>query len=122
MPSKIIYFTAGDVATTGEVAEIAVLAGLAQPYTLTVSNGAVAPNLGLDGEGDAILDQCDFVAGTIPDLYSEIGVIDLDSLPLPDLGATRVVLTDQDELVLGDTTYTFTIEDGEITAIDVVIE
>jgi hypothetical protein len=107
---KIIYFTAGDVPTSGETAAIAALNAFASAYSVTVSNGAKAPGLGLDGEGDPFLDQADFVAGTVPSIY--------DELPVFDLGA-RTVVTDGFEIALDGDVYTFTVEGGEITAIAV---
>jgi hypothetical protein len=78
MASKIIYFTAGDVPTTEELAEIAAWNAFVNSYSLTVSNGSVAPGLGLDGEGDPFLDGADFVAGTIPEAYAGIQGVALE--------------------------------------------
>jgi hypothetical protein len=108
MAGKIIYFTAGDVPTSGETAAIAALNTFVNEYSLTVSNGAKAPGLGLDGAGDPFLDQADFVAGTVPSIYSEVPVFSL---------AGRAVINDGDELTLAGTIYTFTVEGGAITAI-----
>ena len=113
MTQKIIYFTAGDVPTTEEKAEITALNAFASAYSVTVSNGSVAPNLGLDSEGDPILDACDLVAGTVPTIYEDLPVIDV---------AAIATVTDGQGLELGGSVYTFTVVDGEITAIDVVTE
>jgi hypothetical protein len=107
---KIIYFIAGDVPTEGEIADIAALNAFANAYSVTVSNGSVAPGLGLDGEGDAFLDAADFVAGAVPDPYEDVPVIDI---------AAIATVTNGQELTLDGSVYTFTVEGGEITAIDV---
>ena len=111
MTQKIIYFTAGFTATEEERAEIAALNDFVTAYSLTVSNGSVAPNLGNDAGGDPILDACDFVAGTVPTIYNAI--------PVLDIGAQATVTNGQ-ELTLAGSVYTFTVVGGEITAIDVV--
>ena len=114
MTAKIIYFTAGDVPTSGELADIAALNAFCDGYSLTVSNGAVAPNLGAD-----VLDDADFVAGTVPALYDEVAVIDPDAPFATAVGAGNAIVADEDELTLAGSVYTFTVEDGAITAITV---
>jgi hypothetical protein len=114
---KIIYFTAGAVATVGEKADIAALNALCVPaYSVNVSNGSVAPHLGNSG-GSPILEASDFVAGTVPEGYEEVDVIDPDAPPAPDVGDTRAVIEDDQVITIGAATYTFTIAAGVITAI-----
>jgi hypothetical protein len=77
MTAKIIYFTAGDVPTSGELADIAAWNAFVNSYSLTVSNGSIAPGLGLDGDGEPLLDGADFVAGTIPAAYEGVQEVEL---------------------------------------------
>ena len=77
MPANIIYFTAGDVPTTGELADIAAWNAFVNAYSLTVSNGSVAPGLGLDSDGEPFLDGAAFVAGTIPEAYAGVQEVEL---------------------------------------------
>lgn len=126
---KIIYFTAGSVVTPGEAADIEALNALAVPtYSVQVANASVLPNLGQmpnpdpepeDPANVPILMDCDFVAGTIPDDYDAIDVIDPDAPPAPDVGSDRAVVANEEVLTIGAETFTFTIVDGEITAIAV---
>lgn len=117
---KIIYFTAGAVVTSGEKADIAALNALAEPaYQVQVSNGSVLPNLGKTDEGGNVIEASDYVAGTIPDDYEGIDVFDPDAPPPPDVGTDKAIVADAQVLTLGEETFTFTIEDGEITAIAV---
>lgn len=121
---KIIYFTAGSAVTSDENADIAALNALAAPaYSVQVANASVPPNLGktpTEEGGDVVrLMDCDFVAGTIPDDYDDIAVIDPDAPPLPDVGDDHAVIADDQVLTIGAETFTFTVVDGEITAIAV---
>jgi hypothetical protein len=75
---KIIFFTAGPTATSGEIADIAKLnSAAAAPYEVAVMNGAAAG----DDYGDGRLVPHDFVAGSIPDAYSESTEVDPDAIP-----------------------------------------
>jgi hypothetical protein len=78
MTQNIIYFTASDVPTTEELVEIAAWNAFVNAYRLTVSNGSVAPGLGFDSEGDPVMDDAAFVAGTIPALYAEVQEVVLE--------------------------------------------
>ena len=67
MTEKIMFFTAGPVATPQEIADIAALrsdANVKPAYEVVVRNGAV-PNT--YGHG---VEATDFVAGTVPSAYS----------------------------------------------------
>lgn len=125
---KIIYFLAGATATGPELAEIAAFnEAVAQGYQIQVSNGSIPPGLGNmpnpdpDPEPEDPTDVvrpevCDFVAGTVPDLYAgkpEITPAEITGA----LTDTQIVVTDGDEIVIGEDTYTFTVVEGEITAI-----
>lgn len=92
---KIVYFTAGAVATAPEKADIAALNALTIPgYQVQVSNAAVPAGLGKDALGDDVLEACDFVAGTIPSDYAEVDVIDPSSPPAPALPSDQAVVAD----------------------------
>ena len=82
MTSKIIYFTAGEVATGDELTEIAALnAAAAAPYEIVVRRGDVVG----DQDFGAGPEACAFVAGTVPSgdgFYEDIDVFDLDSEPV----------------------------------------
>lgn len=115
MSKKIIYFTAGSSPTAGELADIAALNSLAGPeYVVNVSNGAVDSGLGT-------IEASDYAAGTIPGDYSAVDVFSIANPPRPaSMIATQAVVYDTQALVIGTTTYTFTVAGGVITAIGVV--
>lgn len=79
--SKIIYFTAGEVATEGELEDIAAInAKAVAPYEVVVRRGDAVSN-----EYGAGIEDADFVAGTIPADYDdseEFPVFDIDSEPV----------------------------------------
>lgn len=116
MADKVIYFTAGEKPTTEELADIAKLnAVAAQGYVVNVSNSTVDSGLGT-------IEACDYVAGTVPDDYSEVPVFDVDSPPIPNLPATAAVVYDAEALTVTVTgtyvdTATFTVVDNAITEI-----
>lgn len=115
---KILYFTAGDKPTAPEQADIDALNALAAaPYEVGVRN-ATAPAL-YDPKPEA----ADFVCGTIPTSHSDaedFPVFDIDNPPTPgNLPSTSAIVSDGQELTVGGSTYTFTVVDGEITAIAV---
>ncbi|WP_019170675.1 hypothetical protein [Pseudaminobacter salicylatoxidans] len=117
---KIIYFTAGSAVTSAEKADIAALNALTEPaYSVQVSNGAVSSGLGKTGAGNSVLETCDYVAGSAPADYGVIPTFDPDDPPAPDVGASRAVVENGQSLTIGESTYTFTITDGAITAIAV---
>jgi hypothetical protein len=72
MPANIIYFTASDIPTPEEKADIEAWNAFVNAYTLSVANGAKSPGLGLDSEGDPVLSTAAFVAGTVPAIYADI--------------------------------------------------
>lgn len=75
---RILYFTAGTTATTLELADIDKLNAAAAPdFEIIVLNGAANSEY---GEPDRLI-PCDFVAGTIPTIYSAIEEADPDALP-----------------------------------------
>ena len=62
---KIIYFTAGYVATSTELGEIAALKELnGSGYSIAIRNGADNASYG------AGIEACDFVAGTVPTAFN----------------------------------------------------
>lgn len=99
---RIIYFQAGPVATTEELAEIAAINALAKPYEVLVMNGSAST---AHGAGNV---TADYVAGTIPTAYSEITEFDYNLVSVID-GA--VLDTDDGG------TVTFTVVDNTITSI-----
>src|SRR5690606_39388841 len=63
---RILYFTAGEQATSGELADIATLNALAEkPYEVRVLNALQSPNYGAGPITG------DFLAGTIPAAYKD---------------------------------------------------
>ncbi|QZA70453.1 hypothetical protein AH03_40 [Erwinia phage AH03] len=113
MTDKIIYFTASEKATTAEIADIAALNAITEPYyALQVRNGRV-PNVW------GSLETADYVAGTIPDAYEDVPVIDPDSPPAPGLSDTQAIVSTGQVVTIGTATYTFTVVDNVITAIAV---
>ena len=123
---KIIYFTEGPAATSGEQLDIDTIAALAEkPYQLVVRNAAANSEF---GEGRP--EPGDFLAGSYPPSYEfpegheDEGdpiypVFDPDNPPAPDLPATQAIVSNSQELVIGAETFTFTVAGGVITAIDV---
>lgn len=115
MSKKVIYFTAGAVPTAGELADIAVLNSLSGPeYVVNVSNGAVGSGLGT-------IEASDYAAGTVPGAYSAVPVFSITNPPRPaSMIATQARVFNGQVLVIGPTTYTFTVAGGVITAIAAV--
>lgn len=112
---KVVYFTAGINATSGELADIAKLNAAAEPqYEVLVANGAANAEY---GETDRII-PANFVAGTIPDVYRVDGdpledpvypEIDPDAIPNQALTATQAIVNDAEALTVPVTgTYTTT--------------
>ena len=112
---KVIYFSAGYDLTDDELAEVAALNAIgAAALEINVSNGAVSSGL------ETVLEECDYVAGTIPTAYAEVDEFDIESPPrLETIPATQAVVYDTQELTIGESTYTFTVEDGAVTGIAV---
>ena len=91
MTKKILYFLAGEVATTEEKADIAALMAITdKPYEVGVRNTLQSQAYG------AGIEHADMVAGTIPTAYSNAGtypVADPDNPPPPPVAADQVVIT-----------------------------
>ncbi|AEX56097.1 hypothetical protein KL1_00013 [Burkholderia phage vB_BceS_KL1] len=121
---KVIYFTAGINATSGELADIAKLNAAAEPqYEVIVANGAANAKY---GETNRLIPS-DFVAGTIPGIYGEIDEIDPDNIPNQALTDTQTIVNDGDTLEVttgGDPagTVTFAVVDGVLTGTFVAAE
>lgn len=85
---KVIYFTAGDVPTTDEKADIAKLnAAAVAPYDVAVRS-AIRP---MSSGGP--LEACDYASGTIPTAYNAKPVIDPDAIPNQNLSSTQAIVT-----------------------------
>lgn len=93
MASKVLYFTAGPKASAPELAEIALLnAAAAAPFEVGVRNGLESSSYGYGVE------DADYVAGTIPDLYD-----DAETYPIFDPAEPPIpVQSDQTVLNTGD--------------------
>jgi hypothetical protein len=76
MSQSIIFFTAGQVATPEEQTAIAALELQANPYTLKVFNAKASPDFGYGRE------ETDFVAGAVPQSYSDVPVFGSSPEPL----------------------------------------
>lgn len=112
--AKVLYFTAGQVPTAGELADIAALnAAALAPYEIGVRSGDVARVTANYGEGR--LEPCDYVAGTVPAAYNAIPVIDPDNIPATGLSDTQAVVEDGVAIAITGGTVAFDIVDGEIT-------
>jgi hypothetical protein len=110
---SIIFFTAGPVATSDELTAIGKLeAATEQPYSVKVFNGLRSPNYGYG------IEQCDYVAGTIPTAYDAFDVIDPDAIP----GAGGNVEDGQNTLVRDisgtQVTGTCVVDDGALTRVE----
>lgn len=113
MAQKVLYFTAGQQPTEGELADIAALNAASLPqYETLVVNGAVTAEYGEDR-----LIPCDFVAGSIPEAYDEIDEIDPDAIPNAPLLETEAIVSDGEEIALDDSngTVELSVADFEIT-------
>lgn len=85
---KVIYFTAKDVPTSGEIADIAKLnAEAVAAYDVAVRS-AVRP---MSSGGD--LEACDYAAGTVPTAYNAKPVIDPNAIPNQSLSSTQAIVT-----------------------------
>lgn len=118
---KVVYFTAGINATSGELADIAKLNAAAVPqYEVLVANGAANAEY---GETDRII-PADFIAGTIPDVYRVDGdpledpvypEIDPDAIPNQALTATQAIVSDEDVLELLGEDVTASVADNVLS-------
>lgn len=110
---KVLFFTAGPVATAAEKTAIEKLNAIAEaPYSVYSRNAIGNFNYGAGKE------SADYVAGTIPSAYSAVPVIDPDNPPAPTLPANQAIVTSGDTVsgVTGTgTTATITVTDGVIT-------
>ena len=87
---KVLFFTAGPVPTSGELAAITKLNTAAEkPYEVTVMNGSADTKYGETNR----LAPCDFVAGTVPTIYNAKTVIDPDAIPVQNLPNTQAIVT-----------------------------
>lgn len=90
---KVIFFTAGPVATAGELEDIDKLNALTEPrYDVYVRNGGLSGGMNY-GAG---IEATDLVAGTIPTAYNDAEdypVIDPDAPPPPAVNANQKVIT-----------------------------
>lgn len=90
-PKRIIYFTAGPVATTDEKTAIDKLnAVVGSSFEVHVRNGAV-PNEYAAGNEEV----ADYAAGTIPDndYYESLPVANPDAPPTPEVKSTQKVVS-----------------------------
>lgn len=109
MTEKVLYFTADRVPTSGEQAEIDLIAPRTDAqFTLGIRNA-------IDPTGTGSAETCDYVAGSPPDDYSGVDVLDPEDLPAPSLAGNQAVITDGVAIEGTGGTFTPTIEDGEIT-------
>jgi len=87
---KVLYFIAGPVATSPELTAIGKLnAAAVQQYEVTVMNAAANTKY---GETDRLVPS-DYVAGSVPGIYSGVTTIDPDAIPMPALPATSAVVS-----------------------------
>lgn len=117
---KILYFTAGALATETELEEIDALNALAEkPYEVFVRRGDSVGSMAY-GAG---VEATDYIAGTPPAPYDNTDpeegpvypVFDPDNPPV-NLPPEQAIVTDGQ--IVG--TYTITVVDNEVTAIDPV--
>jgi hypothetical protein len=93
---KIIFFSAGIGLTGPETTALnKLLARTDADYEVVIRNAA-APTTG------AMVEDCDFVAGTLPASgdYDEIDEIDEDAIPAQNLLATEAIVADGQALVV----------------------
>lgn len=115
---RIIYFTAAQVPSSLELADIAALNGIAEkPYEVIVMHSDLDT---LYGANPLV---ADFVAGTIPDAYKDEGTPIYSTFSItappnpPNLPATQCVVSDTQVLATSDGgTVTLTIVAGVITS------
>lgn len=115
--AKIIYFTAGDLPTTQEKAEIAALNALAvAPFEVVVRSAARSLAFGAGNEA------ADFKDGTPPSSYNGTPALDLTAPPATALPAGYALVADGQVIsgVTGagaNTEATISVEDGQISGI-----
>lgn len=111
MTAKVLYFIAGVAPTVGEAADIASLEAVARPYDIQIRSLIGSPLY-----GDKI-EASDFVAGTVPDEYEEVDVLDPDALPEIGVEANQIVLTDGDDLDITAGNVVFDVTDSVLTGV-----
>lgn len=114
---RILYFTAGQQATNGELADITALNALAEkPYEVRVMSALQSPNYGAGPIAG------DFLAGTIPDAYKDeqedpiYPVFNITAPPtLPTLPATQAIVSNEDILELSGEDITASVADNVLS-------
>jgi hypothetical protein len=101
--AKIIYFTASDVPTVQEKADIEAIN--ASIHTLNVSNGSVSNGLGTT-------EECDYVAGTVPTEYAGKPTFDPNAGELDD---DQAIVTDGDSVTVHGASVTLAVSGNAIT-------
>lgn len=94
MTKNIVYFTAGIAPTSAEQSQIDKLNAAAVAYDV-----AVATNVASALYGDDLM-RVDYAAGSVPDAYSAVPVIDPDNLPGAPLDADQAVLSNSDAVTV----------------------
>lgn len=99
MAQKVLYFLAGSVATSGELAEIS---RLNPQYEVKVLNGLANAQYGATR-----LIPCDLVAGTIPTEYNALTVLNPQMVLQAPLADTEAVVTNNQKIssVTGSGTF-----------------
>lgn len=87
---RVIFFTAGPLATTNELAAIAKLNAVAvAQYEVLVANGSQNAKY---GETNRLI-PCDFVAGVVPTIYNAKATIDPNNIPNQALTSTQAIVS-----------------------------
>ena len=116
---RVLYFTAGNVTTTDEAADIAAITkAIHYGYELYVRNSQISTDTGTGPEA------ANYVAGSVPDDYSGAPVFDIDNPPSnPFLPTTQAVVSNGQALTVPVTgtytdTATVTVANGAVTGIE----
>lgn len=116
--TKIIYFTAGGIPTTGELAAIAKFNLAAKPAFEVAVRRADGVGSQLYGAG---VEAADFVAGTRPTAYTSTETYPAanpDAPPFGDiLAPTQAMVRNGQQIVVAGGTATITVAGGVVTAI-----
>lgn len=87
---QVLFFTAGVTATGPELTAIGKLNAAAEAqYAVIVMNAAANTKY---GETNRLV-PCDYVAGSVPGIYSAKTTIDPDAIPMPALPATSAIVS-----------------------------
>lgn len=109
--TKVLFFTAGALATSGELAAIAAITALnMEPIEVGIRNPDANPNYGAGPE------ETDFVAGTVPDLYTEVPVFDPGDFG-PTLTATQAIVSNGQVIAVAGGNATITVVNNVVTNI-----